>query len=62
MNLRLTEGLDLDLYERRWGVRPDGTKIMTLGQQGLVRLEGARLAATPEGRLLLNRVIEELVC
>jgi putative oxygen-independent coproporphyrinogen III oxidase len=62
MNLRLTEGLDLDLYERRWGVRPDGAKIIGLGEQGLVRLEGARLAATPQGRLLLNRVIEELVC
>jgi coproporphyrinogen III oxidase-like Fe-S oxidoreductase len=62
MTLRLTEGLDLDLYEMRWSVRPDAAKITALGEQGLVRLKGARLAATPEGRLLLNRVIEELVC
>jgi putative oxygen-independent coproporphyrinogen III oxidase len=60
MNLRLTEGLDLDLYERRWGVRPNAAKIIALAEQGFVRLEGTRLAATPEGRLLLNRVIEEL--
>jgi putative oxygen-independent coproporphyrinogen III oxidase len=61
MNLRLAEGLDLAGYERRWGVRPDATKIADLTQQGFLQQDGDVLTATPAGRLLLNRVIEELL-
>ena len=61
MNLRLTEGLDLAGYEQRWGARPDAVKIAALTQQGLLIREGDVLTATPSGRLLLNRVIEELL-
>ncbi len=60
MNLRLAEGLDLAAYEERWGARPQAAKIAALAEQGLVSLAGERLAATPAGRLLLNRVIAEL--
>jgi oxygen-independent coproporphyrinogen-3 oxidase len=61
MNLRLAEGLDLAAYEQRWGVLPDGAKIAALAEQGLLSLDSNVLRATPAGRLLLNRVIEELL-
>jgi len=61
MNLRLAEGLDLAAYEKRWGTRPDAAKIAALAEQGFLTLKGDALRATPAGRLLLNRVIEELL-
>ena len=61
MNLRLREGIDLAAYELRWGTRPDAGKIAALADQGLLTLADDILAATPSGRLLLNRVIEELL-
>jgi len=61
MNLRLAEGLDLAAYEKRWGTRPDARKIAALAEQGLLIQNGEVLRATPAGRLLLNRVIEEIL-
>jgi oxygen-independent coproporphyrinogen-3 oxidase len=61
MNLRLAEGVDLAAYEQRWGAQLDAAKIAALAEQGLLRLDGDVLRATPAGRLLLNRVIEELL-
>lgn len=61
MNLRLTEGIDLGAYEKRWGARPQAHKIAAMAEQGFVTQEDGRLTATPKGRLLLNRVIAELV-
>jgi oxygen-independent coproporphyrinogen-3 oxidase len=61
MNLRLAEGIDLAAYQQRWGARPDTAKIATLTEQGFLTLDGDILRATPAGRLLLNRVIEELL-
>ena len=61
MNLRLAEGLDLSAYERRWNTRLDIAKIAALVDQGLLSQKNHRLTATPAGRLLLNRVIAELV-
>ena len=61
MNLRLAEGLDLAAYERRWGARPDAGKIAALTEQGFLVVNNDTLSATPSGRLLLNRVIEELL-
>lgn len=60
MNLRLAEGLDLPAYEARWGVSLDRARIAALREAGLVRCENGRLAATPQGRLVLNRVIAAL--
>jgi oxygen-independent coproporphyrinogen-3 oxidase len=60
MNLRLTEGLDLAAYKARWNTAPDARRIALLEEDGLVRLEGSRLSATPRGRLLLNSVIAAL--
>lgn len=61
MNLRLAEGLDLTAYEMRWSARPHEDRMAALIEQGLLRLDGDILSATPAGRLLLNRVIEELL-
>ena len=61
MNLRLAEGLDLAAYEKRWGARPDAAKIAALAEQGFLIQDGETLRATPAGRLLLNRVIEEIL-
>ena len=60
MNLRLAEGLDLDAYKARWDTVPDARRVALLQEDGLVRLEGRRLIATPRGRLLLNSVIAAL--
>ena len=61
MNLRLAEGLDLAAYEKRWGARLDAAKIAAMTEQGFLTRDNDRLTATPNGRLLLNRVIEELL-
>jgi oxygen-independent coproporphyrinogen-3 oxidase len=61
MNLRLAEGLDLAAYELRWGTRPPQDKIGPLVEQGLLTLQGDMLTATPQGRLVLNAVIAELL-
>jgi oxygen-independent coproporphyrinogen-3 oxidase len=61
MNLRLAEGIDLDAYRKRWGTDLDAGKIAALAEQGLLLHQNNRLTATPTGRLLLNRVIGELV-
>jgi len=60
MNLRLREGIDLDAYRERWGRCVDSKRMAALVEQGLLRLEGERLRATPRGRLLLNSVIAAL--
>ena len=61
MNLRLAEGLDLAAYEKRWNTKLDAAKVADLAAQGFVSNANHRLTATPSGRLLLNRVIEELL-
>ena len=61
MNLRLREGLDLAAYELRWNTRPSTEKITALIEQGFLSLSDDVLTATANGRLLLNRVIEELL-
>jgi len=61
MNLRLTEGLDMAGYEQRWGVALDAAKIDALTAQGFLACRESKLIATPAGRLLLNRLIEELL-
>jgi coproporphyrinogen III oxidase-like Fe-S oxidoreductase len=60
MNLRLSEGLDLEAYRARWGVAIDPARIDALAQEGLLRVDGAYLIATPRGRLLLNALIAAL--
>jgi oxygen-independent coproporphyrinogen-3 oxidase len=61
MNLRLTEGLDLAAYEARWGTRPQNSKITSLVEQGVLTQTGNVIRATPQGRLVLNAVISQLL-
>jgi oxygen-independent coproporphyrinogen-3 oxidase len=60
MNLRLSEGLDLAAYEKRWNIALDRKKITELAADDLVTMQGTMLAATPRGRLVLNSVIAAL--
>ena len=60
MGLRLSEGLDLARLAAIDGRGLDETRLSALESQGLVTCEGGRLAATPSGRLVLNRLILEL--
>ena len=61
MNLRLAEGLDLSVYQARWQMRPNAKKIISLIADGLLTQDGDIIRATPNGRLLLNRVISALL-
>ena len=61
MNLRLAEGLDLSVYQARWHTRPDAGKITSLIEDGFLTQDGDIIRATPNGRLLLNRVISALL-
>jgi oxygen-independent coproporphyrinogen-3 oxidase len=61
MSLRLREGLDLAAYERRWNARPSATRIASLAEAGFVTADNAMLRATPQGKLVLNRLIGELL-
>lgn len=60
MNLRLREGIDLAAYERRWSVTLDRARITDLESAGLLQRHGDMLAATAQGRLVLNAVIAAL--
>jgi oxygen-independent coproporphyrinogen-3 oxidase len=60
MGLRLSEGIDLARLAAIDGRALDETRLSALAQAGLIDRNGARLAATPKGRLVLNRVILEL--
>ena len=60
MTLRLSEGLALDDYEKRWGVRLSSAVMQNLAALGLLTIADNRLAATPRGRLVLNTLIAEL--
>jgi putative oxygen-independent coproporphyrinogen III oxidase len=60
MGLRLREGIDLARLAAIGGRAPDGSRLSALAREGLIDHNGARLAATPEGRLVLNKLIVEL--
>jgi len=53
MGIRLREGIDASLVK-------DKDKLAFLEGQGLVILEQGNVKATPQGRLLLNRLVAEL--
>ena len=60
MGLRLSEGIDLERLAAIDGRTLDEARIASLVQDGLVARNGTRLAATPKGRLVLDRLIVEL--
>ncbi len=61
MGLRLTEGIDLDRYERLCGVPLSSSAVADLAELGMVIQKGRRLSATPQGRVVLNAVIRDLL-
>jgi oxygen-independent coproporphyrinogen-3 oxidase len=61
MSMRLVEGADLARYQRLSGAPIDPARIAALAGDGLVRQTGDRLAATARGRIVLNRVLAELL-
>jgi putative oxygen-independent coproporphyrinogen III oxidase len=60
MGLRLSEGIDLARLAVIDGRALDEERLRTLAGEGLIRCNGGRLAATPKGRLVLDRLIVEL--
>ncbi|MEM1306798.1 MAG: coproporphyrinogen-III oxidase family protein, partial [Pseudomonadota bacterium] len=61
MGLRLAEGIDLTAFERRLGVALDAGTMAELTEAGLLMAPGpGRIAASPRGRFLLNRLVLEL--
>jgi oxygen-independent coproporphyrinogen-3 oxidase len=56
MGLRLAEGIELKRLEHRI----DEKRIFALESEGLLTRDGDRLTATPQGRLVLDRLILEL--
>jgi oxygen-independent coproporphyrinogen-3 oxidase len=61
MAMRLAEGADLARYRRLSGAPVDAARIAGLAGDGLVRQSGDRLAATARGRIVLNRILAELL-
>lgn len=61
MGLRLSEGVDLHALEVETGQRLAAERITPLASRGLVTLQGSRLSATPQGRLVLNAVLKSLL-
>jgi oxygen-independent coproporphyrinogen-3 oxidase len=61
MGLRLAEGIDLDLLERRFGLPiVDRSAAKRLSGSGHLQCSGSRISATPGGRLVLDRLLSEL--
>ncbi len=61
MAMRLAEGADLTRHRRLAGAPIDAARIAGLAGDGMVRQTGDRLAATARGRIVLNRVLAELL-
>jgi putative oxygen-independent coproporphyrinogen III oxidase len=65
MGLRLGEGIDLASVAQMSGLQIaeliDQTAAARLADQGLIKLEGTRVRATPSGLLLLDGVLREIV-
>ncbi|MCB2135357.1 MAG: coproporphyrinogen III oxidase [Rhodobacteraceae bacterium] len=61
MALRLAEGFDPDRFAALGGRDIDGDTVTRLEELGMIRQHGKRLAATRDGRAVLNAVIRELL-
>lgn len=61
MGLRLSEGVDLARIERLLAHPISHARLAALNAQGLIERAPDRLRTTPEGRLLLNAILKELV-
>ena len=61
MSLRLAEGCDMTRYAQLSGTALDASVINGLRDIGMVSTDGSRLRATPQGRMVLNAVLRELI-
>ncbi|MFL0356615.1 radical SAM family heme chaperone HemW [Erythrobacter sp. GH1-10] len=65
MGLRLSEGINLRGFEKRFGIPRDGlvdpAKLDHLRAIGMVTTEGPRLTVTERGRVVLDALLGELV-
>ncbi len=61
MAMRLDEGVSLKRFEMLSGAAFDRSKATALIDNGFLQIDGDRMKATPEGRLVLNPLIAELV-
>jgi oxygen-independent coproporphyrinogen-3 oxidase len=61
MGLRLSEGVDLAALAARFHWRADPSRLAALAEAGWVQMQNGRLSVTPPGRLVLNRLISELL-
>ncbi len=61
MGLRLREGIDPATFERLSGRRLDGKRLASLVEDGMVVVtDKGRVAATPDGALVLDAVVADL--
>ena len=61
MGLRLSEGIDPQALEQRFGTKlVDSEAVDRLVATGHLERDGRRLRTTPAGRLLLDRVLAEI--
>ena len=61
MGLRLSEGVSLNRFERLAGAPIEATRLSGLIGQGLLVRDGDMIAATDDGRLVLNGVLGRLL-
>ena len=61
MGLRLSEGIDLKRYEALAGKPIEGTRVSNLQAIGMIEIENSRLRVLPQGRMVLNSVLSELL-
>ncbi|MEM7522347.1 MAG: radical SAM family heme chaperone HemW [Pseudomonadota bacterium] len=61
MSLRLAEGMSLSRHANLAGAAIRPGRLTRLSEVGLISVEGDRVAATPEGRTVLNSVIADLL-
>ena len=61
MGLRIEEGISLYRFQDLAGSNLDSEEMSHLKEDGLISLEGDRLSATDDGRVVLNAVTERLL-
>jgi oxygen-independent coproporphyrinogen-3 oxidase len=64
LGLRLTDGIDLDNYRKRFGIdlcRKYAAELENLKCAGLISISNGRLALTDRGRLYSNEVFSIFV-
>ncbi|MGI3210305.1 radical SAM family heme chaperone HemW [Roseovarius tibetensis] len=61
MGLRVADGIDVSRFSRLLGRPVDETTLRHLVDIGMIEQKGARIAATPGGRRVLNSVISALL-